>query len=711
MIQRHGRIRLLKAAALLTVVLAVAAGCARQGEPVPPAARVEPKADTLFGDVRVDDYFWLRDRSNPQVLDYLEAENAYTEAFMRPTEKLQQHLFEEFKERLVEADTSAPVRRGDYWYYRRFEEDMGYPIYCRRQDRHDADEEILLDPNQLAEGHSYYEVWAFKPSPSHRLLAYSVDTTGAEIYTIYIKDLDSGRLLGETIENTSGEMEWAGDDETLYYSTMDEILRPCRLYRHRLGTTQETDRLLLEEPDERYYLGLSQSRSREYVLVDLESKETTEVHVLETRRPDAEPRVVWPRKQGVEYDVAHRGDWFFILTNQEAENFRLVKVSIDRTAAELAREVIPHRPDVTLEGMDVFQHHLVAYERSDGLRQIRVQDLRDDRVHRVEFPEPVYTFWPDENPEFESSLLRFSYTSLVTPRTVYDYHLDDRTWELKKYYRVGGEYDPSRYRTERVWALASDGVSIPISLVYSVGLTTGEPHPLVLYGYGAYGISLEPRFSMYRLSLLDRGFIYARAHVRGGGVMGRRWYLDGKMLSKMNTFTDFIACAEHLIAEGYTAPDGLVISGGSAGGLLIGTVLNMRPDLFAAAVAEVPFVDALNTMLDPTVPLTVTEYEEWGNPGERTFYEYMKQYSPYDNIKPQDYPPLLITAGLNDPRVQYWEPAKWTAKLRAVKTDENPLLLKTDMGSGHLGQTSRYDELREVAFEYAFILSQFGIDR
>jgi len=698
-------------AAMVLLVILTASGCARQHQPVPPTARVEPVADTLFGDVRVDDYYWLRGRTDPRVLAYLEAENAYTEAVMRPAKKLQQRLFEEFKERLVEADTSAPEKMDEYWYYHRFEEGMGYPVYCRRQDRPDAGEEILLDPNMLAGDHPYYDVWAIKPSPGHQLLAYSVDTTGAEIYTIYVKDLASGRLLDETIEGTAGDVEWAGGGETFYYSTMDETLRPYRLYRHRLGTAQEADRLLLEEPDERYYLGLSKSRSGHYIQIDLESKETTEIHVLDAHRSDAEPRVVWPRRQGVEYQVAHWGDWFYVLTNEEAENFRLLKVPADRPAAGSRQEAVAHRSDVTLEGMDVFQHHLVVYERSEGLRQIRVQDLRDDRVHRVEFPEPVYTFWPERNPEFETSLLRFSYTSLVTPRTIYDYHLDDRTWELKKYYQVGGGYDPSRYRTERVWATASDSVAIPISLVYAADLPPEVPHPLYLYGYGAYGSSLEPRFSMYRLSLLERGFIYARAHVRGGGEMGRRWYLDGKMLSKMNTFTDFIACAEELIDRGYTSPDRLVITGASAGGLLIGAVLNMRPELFATAVAEVPFVDVINTMLDPTIPLTVTEYEEWGNPAEENFYHYMRQYSPYDNVRPLDYPPLLITAGLNDPRVRYWEPAKWTARLRAVKTGDAPLLLKTDMGSGHMGQTSRYDELREVAFEYAFILSVLEIGK
>ena len=420
--------------------------------------------------------------------------------------------------------------------------------------------------------------------------------------------------------------------------------------------------------------------------------------------------MIRPRCQGVEYSVSHGGDWFYILTNQDAENFRLLRVPVDRSAAESWQEIIAHRSDVTLEGVDLFRDHLVVYERHDGLRQIRIQNLTDGQVHRVVFPEPVYTFWSEENPEFQSSLLRFSYTSLVTPRTIYDYQMNDRAWELKKYYRVGGGYDPSRYRTERIWATASDGSSIPISLVYARDLIPEESHPLYLYAYGAYGSSVEPRFSMYRLSLLERGFIYARAHIRGGGEMGRRWYLDGKLLNKMNTFTDFMASAEHLIDKGYTSADRLVISGASAGGLLMGAVLNMRPGLFAAAVAEVPFVDVLNTMLDPTIPLTVTEYEEWGNPQEKIFYDYMKRYSPYDNVTARDYPPLLITAGLNDARVQYWEPAKWTARLRAAKTDDHLLLLKTDMGSGHMGQTSRYDELREVAFEYAFILLVLGVD-
>ncbi len=695
--------------ALAAVVMA-ASGCARRGERTPPTARVEPRADTLFGDVRRDDYYWLRDRSNPEVLAYLEDENAYSEAVMKPTEKLQRRLFEEFRERIVEADTSAPVRMGNYWYYTRYEKGKGYPIYCRRREAPRAGEEILLDQNRLAGDRSYCEIGAFKPSPDHRLLAYSVDTTGAEVYTISIRNLDTGQLLNETIRDTYGQLEWAADNQTLYYSTMDETLRPYRLYRHRLGTAQESDAMLLEESDERYYLGISKSRSRKYILIDLESKETTEVHALDADHPEAVPRVIRPRRQGVEYSVSHGGEWFYILTNRDAENFRLLQVPVDRPDTESWREIIAHRPDVTLEGVDLFQHHLVVYERYDGLKQIRIQNLKDGQVHRVVFPEPVYTFWPEENPEFQSSLLRFSYTSLVTPRTIYDYQMNDRAWELKKYYRVGGGYDPFRYQTERIWATADDGTPIPISLVYARDLTAGEPHPLYLYGYGAYGLSIEPRFSMYRLSLLERGFIYARAHIRGGGEMGRRWYLDGKMLHKMNTFTDFMACAEHLIEKGYTSADRLVISGASAGGLLVGAVLNMRPGLFAAAVADVPFVDALNTMLDPTIPLTVTEYEEWGNPQEKIFYDYMKQYSPYDNVTAQDYPPLLITAGLNDARVQYWEPAKWAARLRAVKTDDHRLLLKTDMGSGHAGLTSRYDELRQVAFEYAFILLILGLD-
>jgi oligopeptidase B len=692
------------------LIITALAGCARHEEVAAPMARVEPRADTLFGDIRVDNYFWLRERSHPEVLSYLRAENEYTRTMMKPTEKLQETIFQELKGRMVETDTTAAEKIDDYWYYTRTEAGRGYPLYCRRKDGSQAAEEILLDQNLLAQGRDYCEIGAYRPSPDHRLLAYSVDTTGAEIYTIYFKDLRNGRVLPETIAGAYEDLEWAGDTRTIYYSTMDPALRPYRLYRHRLGTDQSADELLYQEDDEMYYLELSKSRSRGYVLVTLESKVTTEVRFLSAASAAAALRVVQPRRHGVEYYVHHHGENFYILTNDEAENFRLMMAPVGRSSRAFWKEVIAHSDTVTINDVDVFEHHLVLYERRGGLKRIRIQNLRTGRSHEVDFPEPLYTVWPAENPDFNTPVLRFNYSSLVTPRTVYDYHMDERTREKRKRYRVRGGYDPSQYHTERIWASAPDGTEIPISLVYKKGTVLEGTHPLHLHGYGSYGSSTEPKFSHYRLSLLDRGFIYGIAHVRGGGVMGRKWYQDGKLLNKKNTFTDFITCAQHLIDRGYTSSDRLIVSGESAGGLLMGAVANMRPDLFRAIVAEVPFVDVINTMLDATIPLTVTEYEEWGNPKDKEYYDYMKAYSPYDNVEAKQYPHMLITAGLNDPRVQYWEPAKWTARLRAAKTGDHLLLLRTNMGSGHFGQSERYDYLREVAFLYAFMCRTLDIE-
>ncbi len=676
----------------------------------PPVAAVLPKADTLHGDVRIDDYFWLRERSHPEVIDYLQAENDYTEAVMQHTEPLQEKLFQELKGRIEETDLSVPEKIDDFFYYTRTKEGKEYPIYCRKKGSMEAPEELLLDQNALAEGVSYCQMGAFRVSPDHRLLAYSLDTTGAEIYTVRVKDLQTGALLEDRISRAYDELEWANDNRTLFYSTMDQTLRPYRLYRHTLGSSQDEDVLVFEEPDEMFYLKLSKTRSERFLLIHLESKMTSEVHYLDAQHPTGSFQVIQPRQHGVEYFVTHHGDAFYVLSNDEAENFQLLRTPLSNPSRDHWQVVIAHRPDVKIDAVDLFENHLVVSQRQGGLKRIEVHDLRDGHIHQVDFPEPVYTFWLEKNPEFHTDLLRFNYSSLVTPRTIYDVHLDHGTWELKKTYQVLGGYDPSQYRSERIWAMAADSTQIPISLVFRREISRDGSNPLYLHGYGSYGSSTEPRFSSHRLSLLDRGFIYAIAHIRGGGEMGRRWYQEGKLLHKMNTFSDFIACAEHLVAEQYTSKEHLVISGSSAGGLLIGAVTNLRPDLFSVVVADVPFVDVINTMLDPTIPLTVTEYEEWGDPSDPQYYQYMKRYSPYDNVQPKAYPNMLITAGLNDPRVQYWEPAKWTAKLRALKTDDHVLLLKTNMGAGHFGHSGRYDGLREVAFEYAFILDMLGME-
>ncbi|RMG69243.1 MAG: S9 family peptidase [Calditrichaeota bacterium] len=678
-------------------------------EPRPPRARQIPHRLEKHGDVRIDPFYWLREQDNPEVRAYLEAENAYTEAVMAHTRPLQEALFKEMRARIKETDLSVPERLGDYYYYTRTEAGKQYPIYCRKKGSLDAPEEILLDQNQLAEGHSFCRIGAFRVSPDQRLLAFSVDYNGSEQFLLQVKNLETGEMLPDRVAGTYYSVEWANDNRTLFYSTLDETMRPYRLYRHRLGQPAEQDQLVFEEPDEAYYLYLNRSRDDRFLFLTLESNTTTEVHFLPADQPKGRFRLVEARRPNVEYSLASRGDYFYILTNDQARNFRVMRTPINRPGRENWEEVIPHRPQVKVDRMELFANHMVLLEREQGLKKIRIQQMDSGQVHYVKFPEPAYNIWPARNPEFNTNLFRFTYTSLVTPRSVYDYHMDTRQMELKKRDDVLGGYNPENYVTERLWAPARDGKKVPISLVYRKGLKKDGSHPLYLYGYGAYGISIDPGFSASRVSLLDRGFVFAIAHIRGGGALGREWYEEGKLLKKKNTFFDFIDCAEFLIREGYTRPERLVISGGSAGGLLMGAVTNMRPDLFRLVIAKVPFVDVLTTMLDPDLPLTVTEYEEWGNPNIPEYYWYIKSYSPYDNVTARDYPNMLITAGWNDPRVKYWEPAKWAAKLRALKTDHNRLLLKTNMGAGHGGASGRYDYLKEIAFEYAFILDVLGL--
>jgi oligopeptidase B len=676
--------------------------------PTPPVARIAPRVEIVHGETRIDDYHWLRDRNDPEVIAYLEAENRHTEALMRHTEGLQEQLYQEMRARIKETDLSVPEPLDNYFYFTRTEAGGQYPIFCRKHGSLDAPEEILLDQNPLAEGHAYFRVGAIEVSPDHRLLAYSVDTSGAEEFTLFIKDLTTGELLAESISKTSNRMAWANDNRTLFYTLLDEARRPCRLYRHELGTNPSEDTLVYFEPDASFYLDISRTRSRRYLILDLSSHSTTEVRFVSADDPRSPFQVVEPRRPGVEYSVTHHADSFFITTNEGAPNFRLVQTPVEHPSREHWSPILPYRPEVKLDATDAFRRHLVVYEREAGLTRIRVMDLVTGSGHLIPFPEPVYTVRTHANPEFDTSILRFTYTSLITPNSVVEYDLEQHTWTVRKQTEVRG-YDPTNYRSERLFATAPDGVQVPISLVYRTPLLLTGTRALLLSGYGAYGLSYDPVFSSNTLSLLDRGFVVAIAHVRGGEEMGRAWYEGGRLLKKRSSFTDFIAAAEHLVAQGYTSTDRLAINGGSAGGLLMGAVTNLRPDLFRAVLAEVPFVDVINTMLDASLPLTVIEYDEWGNPHDVAAYRYIRSYSPYDNIGPREYPHMLVTAGLNDPRVAYWEPAKWTAKLRATKTDSNRLLLRTNMGAGHGGASGRYDLLREMAFKYAFILDVLGM--
>ncbi|MEO7986958.1 MAG: S9 family peptidase [Gemmatimonadales bacterium] len=676
--------------------------------PTPPRASIRPRVDRTHADIRVDEYAWLRDRDDPAVVAYLEAENRYTDAVMQPTERLQERLFEEMRARIKETDLSVPEPLDDWLYYSRTEAGSQYPIHCRRRAGEGSPEEVLLDLNPLAEGQSYFRLGAFDVSPDHRLLAWSSDTSGAESFSLRIKDLTTGEELTEQIGNVSASVAWANDSATLFYVVLDAARRPCRLCRHRLGDDPSRDALVYFEPDEAFFLDVTRTRSQAYLLMELSSHSTSEVRFLRADRPEDAFEVVVPRRAGIEYSVGHHADRFYITTNDDAPNFRLVSSPVSDRSKAAWTPVLPYRPMVRVDGTDIFRNHLVVYEREAGLRRVRILDLATGNDYLIPFPEPVYSIRAHENPEFDTTILRFTYTSMVTPNSVVEYDMAARSWTVRKQTEVLGGYDPARYRSERRFATTPDGTRIPISLVYREPLERNGSRPLWLNGYGAYGISFDPSFSSNSLTLLDRGFVVAIAHVRGGEEMGRDWYEHGKLKHKCNSFSDFIAAAEHLVAEGYTAPDRLVINGGSAGGLLMGAVTNMRPDLFAAVVAEVPFVDVVNTMLDATLPLTVIEYDEWGNPNDPEAYACIRAYSPYDNVATKRYPHMLVTAGLHDPRVAYWEPAKWVARLRARKTDRNRLLLRTNMAAGHGGASGRWDYLREVAFKYAFVLDVLG---
>jgi oligopeptidase B len=673
-----------------------------------PAARRETKVDVVHGEKRSDEYFWLRRKEDPQVRAYLEAENAHTDLFMKPTGLLQEALYSELLGRIKETDLTVPYRIGSYLYYSRTEKGKQYPILCRKKESLEASEEVYLDQNALAKGEKFFDVGDLEVSDDGNLLAYTTDVTGFREYNLFVKDLRTGTLGPERVAKVSS-IAWADDNRTLLYVTDDPAKRPYRLHRHTVGSDSAVDPLLYEEKDEKFVLSVARSRSRAYVFVDSSSHTSSEVRFLPASEPAGELRVIAPREKDREYEVEHRKGAFFLRINDTGRNFRVVITSVADQRRQNWKEVIPHRDDVMIEGLDVLAGHLVLLEREDALRQLRVMSLSTGASHRIELPEPVHAVFPAENREFETSVFRFRYQSLVTPESVFDYDMDKRERTLLKRAEVLGGYDPARYVSERLHARASDGTTIPISIVYRRGVRRDGNSPLLLTGYGSYGLSTNPSFSSNRVSLLDRGVICVIAHVRGGGEMGKKWHDQGRMFAKKNTFTDFIAVAEYLVDEKWTSRDRLVIEGRSAGGLLVGAVVNMRPDLFKAAIARVPFVDVINTMLDATLPLTVGEFEEWGDPRVREQYEYMKSYSPYDNIAARAYPAMLVKTSFNDSQVMYWEPAKYVARLRATKTDSNPLLFKVDMAGGHGGSSGRYDKLRETAFDYAFLLNQLGM--
>ena len=693
---------------LLILVFAMTACSNKEPSLVEPMAEKRPVELELHDTTRVDDYFWLRDRENPEVIAYLDAENAHTERTLEPFKGLQNIVFEEIKARLQPDEESPPYKYGDYFYYVRYEEGSEYPIYARRKGTLGAPEQVILDVNQLAGDADYYSVRGFSVSPDHRLAAYGVDTVGRRFYDLHFLDIDSGELLPDVIEDTTSNVEWANDSQTVLYGKQHpETLRSYRIYRHELGTAD--DSLVYEEPDETNYLYLSKSLSEAYFYLTSSQTLSTEIRYLSADKPQDDPTLFLAREDEHEYFVSDGADGFYVRTNDNAKNFQLMAAPLHDTSKDAWTTVVAHRGDALIEDFEVFKDYLVVTILEKGLTQIEVVDRKSGETKRVAFDEDVYVADADDNYEFDTDLLRYTYESLTTPESTYDYNLATESHTLIKEEVVVGDFDRSNYGTERLFATARDGAQVPVSIVYRKGLQKNGKNPLLQYGYGSYGSSTFPYFSSSRLSLLDRGFIFAIANVRGGSEMGREWYYDGRQLNKKNTFTDFIDVSRHLIDAGYTSPEHLYALGGSAGGLLIGAVVNMAPELYNGMHAAVPFVDVVTTMLDEDIPLTTNEWDEWGDPNEKIYYDYMLSYSPYDNVRKTDYPNLLVTTGLHDSQVQYWEPAKWVAKLRDYKTDDNMLVLKTDMSAGHGGKTGRYRRIEDTALYYAFFMGLEGI--
>lgn len=691
---------------MLILTMMMSCGPAREEKgPEPPIAEKRPAELVMHGDTRIDHYYWMRDREDPEVLDYLHAENAYLEEAMKHTEPLQERLFEEMKARMPQDDQSAPFYDNGYYYYTRYEEGQEYPVYCRKQGSLDAEEEIILDVNEMAEPHPYYRVGRYDISLDNRWMAFTADTVGRRQYTVLVKDLATGDIHETGISHAGGDVSWAADNKTFFYTVIEpETLRYYQIYRYRMGHDAEPELVYEEKDDTFYYMGVSRSKDDRYMMISSNATLSNEIWILDAERPDGDFQVFQPRQRDLRYRVWSYNGKFYVLTNDQAENWRLMETKEENTRKGHWQEIISHRSDVLLENIDVFDDYLVVQERERGLRQLQIINKVTRESHYVDFDEDAYTANIGINREMSTPVLRFNYTSLTTPMTSYDYHMETREQTLVKQQEVLGDFDPDDYETRRYYAEVRDGTEVPVTVVYRGGVTLDGSNPLLLYAYGSYGSSADPRFNRNAISLLDRGFVYAIAHVRGGQEMGRHWYEEGKLLEKKNTFNDFIDCAEFLVEKGYTAPEQLFASGGSAGGLLMGVVVNERPELFEGVIAGVPFVDVVTTMLDETIPLTTSEYDEWGNPNDPVYYEYMLSYSPYDNVREQAYPNMLVTSGLHDSQVQFWEPTKWVAKLRDHHTGDEKILLHTNMEAGHGGASGRFQRLREQALQYAFLI-------
>ena len=676
----------------------------------PKAKKIE-KLLEIHNDQRNDPYFWMNERENPEVIKYLEEENAYTDFVMKETEDLQNDLYEEMKSRYKKDDESLPYFFNQYWYIVRYEDGKEYPIFSRKFQTLENEEEILLDANVLAEGNEYFDIGSISISVNNDILSFSTDIVGRRIYKIFFKNLKTGEIYKDEIDNTTGKAVWSGDNKYVFYIRKDESLRAFQIHRHELGTETDKDVLVFHEEDETFDVNVFKTKSFDYIFISSSSTNEDEHRFIPADDVFADWKIIQPRTEDLEYSVEHYQDDFYIITNaDDATNFKIVKTKVENSSVENWEDFIPHRENVLLEGFEIFNDHFVLEERESGLLQIKIIESKTGDSHYLPFSDPTYTAYIGTNMEFDTNKLRFGYTSLTKPASTFEYDMKEKTTKLLKEQEVlGGKFHKENYISERIWATARDGKKVPISLVYHKDTKKSEKTPLLLYGYGSYGHTVDASFSSTRLSLLDRGYIFAIAHIRGGEYLGREWYEDGKMLQKKNTFFDFIDAAKHLISENYTSPKHLYAMGGSAGGLLVGAVMNYNPELFNGIVAQVPFVDVVSTMLDDTIPLTTGEYDEWGNPNEKEYYDYMKSYSPYDNIEAKNYPNILITTGFHDSQVQYWEPAKWTAKLRALKTDDNILIFKTDMSSGHGGASGRFESLKEIALEYAFLFKIEGL--
>ena len=673
----------------------------------PPMATQKPKKLSIHGDERIDLYYWLNDRENPEVLAYLDAENQYQKKMMAHLQDFEATLYQEIISRIKQTDMSVPYLYNGYYYITRFEEGQEYPIYARRERAMEAAEQIMLDVNELAKGHAYFALGGQSVSPENRLLVYGEDTVSRRIYTLRIKDLTTGKLLDDHIPNTGGHAAWAEDSQTFFYSVKDETLRPYQIWKHKIGTSVSEDILVYEEKDETFRTYVYKTKSRKFLVIGSSSTLTDEYRVLNAATPDQPFTLFQSRARGLEYSIEHREDDWYIRTNKDALNFRLMKTPLTQTHQDAWQEVVPHREDVLLEDLEVFKNFIVLSERKAGLTRIRVIN-HQGTSHEISFDEEAYVAYVSVNPEFDSAVLRFGYQSMTTPNSTFDYQMETRKKVLLKQQEVPGGFNPEDYHSHRIMVASKGGVEVPVSIVHHKTTPINGTSPCLLYGYGSYGASMDPGFSISRISLLDRGFVYAIAHIRGGEEMGRHWYEQGKLLQKKNTFVDFIEAGKALKLQGYAGPNQLYAMGGSAGGLLVGAVMNMAPEMWAGIVAAVPFVDVVTTMLDDSIPLTTGEYDEWGNPNEVDYYHYMKSYSPYDNVEEKEYPPLLVTTGLHDSQVQYWEPAKWVARLRAMKEDQHPLLLHTNMEAGHGGASGRFRQFKEIALSYAFLLDLAG---